>query len=527
MASSQHRCVFVGNIPYDATEEQLIEICQEVGPVVSFRLVIDRETGKPKGYGFCEYKDEETALSARRNLQGYEINGRQLRVDFAENDKGADRNREQGRGGPGLVTNAGGPTAHGESSQLQPIGLHIAITAAAVMAGALGGAQAASNQNILQSTTMPNDPLTLHLAKLSRSQLTEAMSGLKVMATQNKDLARQLLLARPQLSKALFQSQIMLGMVTPQVLQNPNLRQPSTHPQLPLHDIQQGQSSSLQIQPGLPPLAPNRMQTGFVPKKETQVSLTPQNPLAPHQFSASQRPPLQSQIQPSLALQGTLTGIPGGSLLPSVSLPGSMSVRQQVQVPTSASLKQHMRPPSQQYSGHGGAVIPGHNAQIANPEAKPSLLPRPSLPDADFQPGSSAAYGASQIVGSDADRSSQVPLGVDGKRKIPHGFSGTTNRPVKHIKLEDGKGSPFSAGGLSASVGNNGARQLGIASDPNLPGIQISEKPTSMLPHDVESALLQQVLNLTPEQLNSLPLEQRQQVIQLQQALRRDQMRPS
>jgi len=34
-------------------------------------------------------------LSARRNLQGYEINGRQLRVDFAENDKGADRNREQ------------------------------------------------------------------------------------------------------------------------------------------------------------------------------------------------------------------------------------------------------------------------------------------------------------------------------------------------------------------------------------------------------------------------------------------------
>lgn len=60
-----------------------------------FRLVTDRETGKPKGYGFCEYKDEETALSARRNLQSYEINGRQLRVDFAENDKGTDKTRDQ------------------------------------------------------------------------------------------------------------------------------------------------------------------------------------------------------------------------------------------------------------------------------------------------------------------------------------------------------------------------------------------------------------------------------------------------
>src|SRR4051812_31645497 len=62
----------VGNIPYGSTEEQLAEVFKEVGPVVSFRLVFDRDTGKPRGYGFCEYRDSETALSAMRNLNGYE-----------------------------------------------------------------------------------------------------------------------------------------------------------------------------------------------------------------------------------------------------------------------------------------------------------------------------------------------------------------------------------------------------------------------------------------------------------------------
>nr|KJB66177.1 hypothetical protein B456_010G131000 [Gossypium raimondii]KJB66181.1 hypothetical protein B456_010G131000 [Gossypium raimondii] len=260
MASSQHRCVFVGNIPYDATEEQLIEICREVGPVVSFRLVIDRETGKPKGYGFCEYKDEETALSARRNLQGYEINGRQLRVDFAENDKGSDRNREQGRGGPGIAANI---AILGESVQHQPIGLHLSITAAALMAGALGGAQAGlqPNQNVLPNQSAPaSDPLTLHLAKMSRSQLNEIMSELKKMATRNKELARELLLSKPQLLKAIFQAQIMLGMVTTEVLQMPNIQLPPG--QLAEISIQDCQHSKQPIAQTLH----QKAQTGLIPK---------------------------------------------------------------------------------------------------------------------------------------------------------------------------------------------------------------------------------------------------------------------
>ncbi|KAG5621938.1 hypothetical protein H5410_007156 [Solanum commersonii] len=195
-SDSQRRRVFVGNIPYDATEEQLMQICEEVGPVVSFRLVIDKETGKPKGDGFFEYKDEETALSAHRNLQRYEINGWQLRVDFAEKDKSLDRNREQGRGGPGMNTNVAVPV---DSALQQPLGMSVAMTAAAVMAGALGAAQ--SGCSFSQSGI---DPLTLHMSKLSRSQLNDVMSEFKAMCTQNKEQTRQLLLAIPNLSKALF-----------------------------------------------------------------------------------------------------------------------------------------------------------------------------------------------------------------------------------------------------------------------------------------------------------------------------------
>ena len=48
-----------------------------------FRIVYDRETGKPKGYGFCEYQDLETAQSAMRNLNDFDFHGRALRVSYS------------------------------------------------------------------------------------------------------------------------------------------------------------------------------------------------------------------------------------------------------------------------------------------------------------------------------------------------------------------------------------------------------------------------------------------------------------
>ncbi|CAN6543753.1 unnamed protein product [Malus baccata var. baccata] len=514
MAASQHRCVFVGNIPYDATEEQLVEICQEVGPVVSFRLVIDRETGKPKGYGFCEYKDEETALSARRNLQGYEINGRQLRVDFAENDKGTDRSREQGRGGPGLTANVdpqkqvGGPSVHAESLQHQPIGLHIAITAATVMAGALGGAQAGlqSAQSGLQNQLAPpNDPLTLHLAKMSRGQLNQIMAELRVMAIQNKELARQLLLARPQLPKALFQAQIMLGMVSPQMLQMPNIRQASGHTSQPPFN--------------------EALQSGLVPNvQEGQFSAVPQNPLVRSQFSAPQqqpthpRMPLPQHANHHVLQQASLLGQSGVPTLPPIHPQSSsgLSIRPQTQLTNSSSSNQKMQPSLLQHPGQVGRANFGLNTHMVNPIAtvQHSSLPRP-VSEASFQPGSSMSSGINR------DRSFQMVN--DSVESV--------KRSSKLMKLDDGRGSSLSRVGLNMPNANGSVLPHALPAKPvhKSEEVQHSEKQISQseLHPGVESALLQQVLSLTPEKLSSLSPEQQQEVIKLQQMLRRDQIQPS
>ncbi|KAK6940085.1 Cleavage stimulation factor subunit 2, hinge domain [Dillenia turbinata] len=563
MANSQHRCVFVGNIPYDATEEQLIQICEEVGPVVSFRLVIDRETGKPKGYGFCEYKDEETALSARRNLQGYEINGRQLRVDFAENDKGADRNREQGRGGPGLAANVdarqvGLSASHRDSTLFQPMGLPVAMTAASVMAGALGGSQVATrtHQTGIQSqSAMGSDPLTLHLAKMSRGQLNQIMSELKAMTMHNRELARQLLLENPQLPKALFQAEIMLGMVTPQMLQNSNIRQVSGPHSLSLgQDRQQGLQPSVQTHPGLPPLAQNKVQFGMLPKvPEAQVPAASQPSLGHNPLSTLSQILSQPQIQfPQLApnqasLHATSPVRLGISAIPSVRPQplSNLSVGPPMQaLPISSALKQQIQTPLPQQLGPSGAANVGHNIQtvIPNTAIPSSHSIHPSMADQSFQPGSSILPGISEKLNRDADRAAQIrddpawvqrfnsqsnlASGLSEKAKLVRDAPEPINRPSKLIKLDDGRNS-IPVGALNGStviqprfsqfsgVGPSSANHFAKAEEPSA-----SDKQVPQLPPEVESALLEQVMKLTPEQLSSLPPEQQQQVLQLQQMLR-------
>ncbi|KAL1521807.1 hypothetical protein AB1Y20_021460 [Prymnesium parvum] len=86
MATNKQRTAFIGNISYEGTEEELRELFSQVGPIANLRLVVDRDTGKRKGFGFVEYTDQETALSAVRNLNEIDFHGRPLRVNIAEQD---------------------------------------------------------------------------------------------------------------------------------------------------------------------------------------------------------------------------------------------------------------------------------------------------------------------------------------------------------------------------------------------------------------------------------------------------------
>ncbi|XP_072361364.1 cleavage stimulation factor subunit 2 isoform X5 [Scyliorhinus torazame] len=171
------RSVFVGNIPYEATEEQLKDIFSEVGPVLSFRLVYDRETGKPKGYGFCEYQDQETALSAMRNLNGREFNGRALRVDNAASEKNKEELKNLGTAGPVMESPYGDPVSPEDAPE----------------------------------------SISRAVASLPPEQMFELMKQMKLCIQNSPQEARNMLLQNPQLAYALLQAQVVMRIVDPEI----------------------------------------------------------------------------------------------------------------------------------------------------------------------------------------------------------------------------------------------------------------------------------------------------------------------
>ena len=79
--------IYAGNLPYSLTEESLREIFEKHGQVNSVKIVIDRSTGNSKGFGFVEMLQQTEAEKAIQVLNGFEVSGRNIRVNFAKPQK--------------------------------------------------------------------------------------------------------------------------------------------------------------------------------------------------------------------------------------------------------------------------------------------------------------------------------------------------------------------------------------------------------------------------------------------------------
>ena len=75
--------IYVGNLPYSVTKEELQDLFAGFGAVSRATVVIDRETNRSKGFGFVEMADTTAASQAVEALNGKDINGRALRVNEA------------------------------------------------------------------------------------------------------------------------------------------------------------------------------------------------------------------------------------------------------------------------------------------------------------------------------------------------------------------------------------------------------------------------------------------------------------
>ncbi|KAG1822400.1 hinge domain of cleavage stimulation factor subunit 2-domain-containing protein [Suillus variegatus] len=201
----------LGNVPYNMGEEshlsfiqyhsdrtflqeQLIDVFKSVGQVVGFRLVFDRETGKPRGYGFCEFADHETAASAVRNLNNADVGGRPLRIDLADSDpflEGKTTVR-------GELLDGSDPRGRWHpNSFLSSLPPGVPITPG--------------------STAL--DTISQTLATMSPAQLVEVLAQMKAFVITHPDQARALLVAHPQYAYALFQALLLNKIVDQSVLQ--------------------------------------------------------------------------------------------------------------------------------------------------------------------------------------------------------------------------------------------------------------------------------------------------------------------
>ncbi|KAJ5171902.1 hypothetical protein N7492_004495 [Penicillium capsulatum] len=191
------KSVFLGNIPYNLTEEQVKDILSTAGTVTKFRLMMNPETGKPKGYGFADFADADAAASAVRNLNDYEIMGRKIRVDWPHNNEKDSI--------PPDYSQQSQPMIQDTSPQMPP------IPGAAPLPPLPPGVEVPPHLDC------PN-AISHTLAALPPNQLLDVLTQMKSLAVADPARATELLRQAPQLAYAIFQALLLMNLVEYQLL---------------------------------------------------------------------------------------------------------------------------------------------------------------------------------------------------------------------------------------------------------------------------------------------------------------------
>ncbi|XP_021008997.1 cleavage stimulation factor subunit 2 isoform X7 [Mus caroli] len=534
------RSVFVGNIPYEATEEQLKDIFSEVGPVVSFRLVYDRETGKPKGYGFCEYQDQETALSAMRNLNGREFSGRALRVDNAASEKNKEELKSLGTGAPVIES------PYGES--ISPEDAPESISKA--------------------------------VASLPPEQMFELMKQMKLCVQNSPQEARNMLLQNPQLAYALLQAQVVMRIVDPEIAlkilhrqtniptlisgnpqpvhvagpgSGPNVSMNQQNPQAP-----QAQSLGGMHVNGAPPMMQASMPGGVPAPVQMAAAVAGPGPgsLAPAGVMQAQVGMQGAGPVPMERGQGDAPNDPRGGTLMTVT--GDVEPRAYLGPPPPP----HQGPPMHHVPGHEGRGPPPHDMR-GGPLAEPRpLMAEPRGPMLDQRGPPLDARGGRDPRGLDArgmEARAMEARGLDARGLEARAMEARAMearamearameaRAMEARAMEargmdtrgpvPGPRGPMPSGIQGPNPMNMGAvvpqgsRQVPVMQGAGMQGASMqggsqpggfSPGQSQVTPQDHEkAALIMQVLQLTADQIAMLPPEQRQSILILKEQIQK------
>jgi RNA recognition motif-containing protein len=100
--------LYVGGLSWNTTDEGLRQAFDRFGEISEAKVILDRDTGRSRGFGFVTFEDSDAASNALSEMNGTDLDGRTIRVDEAQDKRGGGGRGGPGRGGPPRGGRGGG-----------------------------------------------------------------------------------------------------------------------------------------------------------------------------------------------------------------------------------------------------------------------------------------------------------------------------------------------------------------------------------------------------------------------------------